>query len=56
MKISALMVQPTMQSLQGVSYNFIIKVKCSYPRNRPWSPIGLSDVEDPILSRQSAHS
>jgi hypothetical protein len=24
--------------------------------NRPWRPIGLWDVEDPTLSRQSAHS
>jgi hypothetical protein len=28
----------------------------SYPRNRPWRPIGLWDVKDPTLSRQSAHS
>jgi hypothetical protein len=27
----------------------------SYPRNRPWRPIELWDVEDPTLSRQSAH-
>jgi hypothetical protein len=27
----------------------------SYPRNRPWRPIGLGDVKDPTLSRQSAH-
>jgi hypothetical protein len=27
----------------------------SYPRNRPWRPIGLWDVEDPTLCRQSAH-
>jgi hypothetical protein len=26
----------------------------SYPRNRPWRPIGLWDVKDPTLSRQSA--
>jgi hypothetical protein len=26
-----------------------------YPRNRPWKPIGLWDVEDTTLSRQSAH-
>jgi hypothetical protein len=26
-----------------------------YPCNRPWRPIGLRDVEDPTLSRQSAH-
>jgi hypothetical protein len=29
------------------------KVKLS--RNRPWRPIGLQDVKDPTLSRQSAH-
>jgi hypothetical protein len=28
--------------------------KRSYPRNRPWRPIGLWDVKDPTLSRQSA--
>jgi hypothetical protein len=27
-----------------------------YPSNRPWRAIGLWDVEDPTLSRQSAHS
>jgi hypothetical protein len=27
----------------------------SYLRNRPWRPIGLWDVKDPTLSRQSAH-
>jgi hypothetical protein len=27
-----------------------------YPCNRQWRPIGLWDVEDPTLSRQSAHS
>jgi hypothetical protein len=26
-----------------------------YPRNRPWRPIGLWDVEAPTFSRQSAH-
>jgi hypothetical protein len=26
------------------------------PGNRPWSPIGLWDVKDPTLSRQSDHS
>jgi hypothetical protein len=26
------------------------------PHNRPWRPIVLSDVKDPTLSRQSAHS
>jgi hypothetical protein len=28
----------------------------SNPSNRPWRPIGLWDVEDPTLSRQSVHS
>jgi hypothetical protein len=27
----------------------------SHPRNRPWRPIGLWDVKDPTLSRQSGH-
>jgi hypothetical protein len=27
-----------------------------YPRYRPWRPIGLLDVKDPTLSRQSTHS
>jgi hypothetical protein len=27
-----------------------------YPHNRLWRPIGLWDVKDPTLSRQSAHS
>jgi hypothetical protein len=27
----------------------------SYSCNRPWSPVELSDVKDPPLSRQSAH-
>jgi hypothetical protein len=31
------------------------KKKWSYPCNRPWRPIGLWDVKDPTLSRQSAH-
>jgi hypothetical protein len=31
------------------------KRKRSYPRNIPWRPIGLWDVKDPTLSRQSAH-
>jgi hypothetical protein len=31
---------------------YIEKSKC-YPRNRLWRPIGLWDVENPILSRQS---
>jgi hypothetical protein len=32
-----------------------VKLK-SYPHNRPWRPIGLRDVKDPTLSRQSVHS
>jgi hypothetical protein len=32
-----------------------IYLKRSYPHNRPWRPIGLWDVKDPTLSRQSAH-
>jgi hypothetical protein len=34
-------------------------LKCTskaIPHNRPWRPIGLWDVKDPTLSRQSAHS
>jgi hypothetical protein len=31
------------------------KVKKSYPCNRPWRPVGLWDVKNPTLSRQSAH-
>jgi hypothetical protein len=27
----------------------------AFPCNRPWRPIGLWDVKDPTLSRQSAH-
>jgi hypothetical protein len=30
------------------------KVNKSYPCNRRWRPIGLSDVETPVFSRQSA--
>jgi hypothetical protein len=33
-----------------------VKKKKIFPRNRPWRPIGLWDVKDPTLSRQSAHS
>jgi hypothetical protein len=32
------------------------KAKQSHPLNRPWRPLGLWDVKDPKLSRQSAHS
>jgi hypothetical protein len=31
-------------------------VSKTIPCNRPWKPIGLWDVKDPTLSRQSAHS
>jgi hypothetical protein len=31
------------------------RLKYSYPGNWPWRPIGLRDVEDPILSRQLDH-
>jgi hypothetical protein len=35
---------------------YISKAKnLSYPYNRPWRPTGLTDVEDPIFSRLSAH-
>jgi hypothetical protein len=39
-------------------YNVSLKLskKYSYPRNRPWRPIGLWDVKNSTLSRQSAHS
>jgi hypothetical protein len=30
-------------------------VKVNYPCNRPWTPIGLWDVEAPTFSRQLAH-
>jgi translation initiation factor 2 alpha subunit (eIF-2alpha) len=33
-----------------------VSKKKSYPHNRPWRPIGLWDVKDPTLSKQSAHS
>jgi hypothetical protein len=38
-------------------FSLISKVKFrikNYPRNRPWRPIRLWDVDDPTLSRQSA--
>jgi hypothetical protein len=31
------------------------KVKKSYIRNRPWSPMRLCDVKDPTFSRRSVH-
>jgi hypothetical protein len=34
----------------------IVKKKVKLSCNRPWRPIGLWDVKDPTLSRQSAHS
>jgi hypothetical protein len=44
--------------LRFFANNMICKVKKkrkSYPCNRPWRPMGLSEVEAPIFSRQSAH-
>jgi hypothetical protein len=54
--------------LNTIKYNRIKNLRCvvhsynkknkkikSYPRNRPWRPVGLWDVKDPTLSRQSAH-
>jgi hypothetical protein len=38
------------------SHCLLYKVKVKLSRNRPWKPIGLWDVKDPTLSRQSAHS
>jgi hypothetical protein len=32
-----------------------LSVRVQTPRDRPWRPIGLWDVKDPTLSRQSAH-
>jgi hypothetical protein len=32
-----------------------VKRKVKLPRNRPWRTIGMWDVKDPTLSRQSAH-
>jgi hypothetical protein len=32
-----------------------VKKKIKLSRNRPWRPIGLRDVKDPTLSRQSAY-
>jgi hypothetical protein len=34
---------------------FASQLKVKLSRNRPWRPIGLWDIEDPTLSRQSAH-
>jgi hypothetical protein len=36
-------------------YRLQIKWDLKNPRNRPWSLIGLRDVKDPTVSRQSAH-
>jgi hypothetical protein len=32
-----------------------VSIKYSYPSNRHWRPIGLWDVKDPTLSKESAH-
>jgi hypothetical protein len=34
----------------------VCTMNASYPRYKPWRPIGLRDVKDPTLSRQSVHS
>jgi hypothetical protein len=38
----------------GCSCSMILLGLCSYPRKRPWRPIGLWDIKNPTLSRQSA--
>jgi hypothetical protein len=45
-----------MQKLCSITKNFVTFDEAkSYPRNKPWRPMGLWDVKDPILSRPSAH-
>jgi hypothetical protein len=59
---STLAAQPA-RVLKGIDWlpiNILYDLKLllmmkSYPRNRPWRPIGLWNVGDPTLSRQSAH-
>jgi hypothetical protein len=34
----------------------VSKSKVKQSRNSPWRPVGLWDVKDPTLSRESAHS
>jgi hypothetical protein len=52
--------QEGLSFVEEVSYYFSVTTtttttkKENYPSNRPWRPIGLSDVKDPTLSRQSA--
>jgi hypothetical protein len=41
--------------LSSAQLHTVSKVKVKLSRNRPWRPIGLWDVKDPTLSRQSAH-
>jgi hypothetical protein len=45
----------TYSSVRTLQEEHSFSIKWSYPRNRPWRPIGLWDVKDPTLSRQSAH-
>jgi hypothetical protein len=39
----------------GREIMYLSSVKVKLSPNRPWRPIGLWDVKDPTLSRQSAH-
>jgi hypothetical protein len=43
------------ETLCSLEYRTTGKKRQSYPCNRPWGPIELSDVQVPIFSRQSAH-
>jgi hypothetical protein len=45
----------TSSAAEVVTFSKVKSKKRSYPRSRPWRPTGLRDVEDPTLSRQSAH-
>jgi hypothetical protein len=42
-------------NLRGIYRKHIPEDSKKYSRNRPWRPIGLWDVKDPTLFRQSAH-
>jgi hypothetical protein len=46
----------TSSAAEVVTLSKVKSKKQSYPCNRPWRPVGLWDVKDPTLSRQSAHS
>jgi hypothetical protein len=47
------------ENLKEILYIFIyspqVKIKVKLSQHRPWRPLGLLDVEDPTLSRRSAH-